>query len=269
MKDIVKAKTDVVFKIMFARESGKEHLKNFISDVLEIPYDSINNIEVENPEITPEEIDGKFTRFDLKLTVNNELVNVEIQVNNHPGFKERVLYYWAQRYGNQLEKGQGYDEIKKTISINIADFKMFDTESYCSTYTMADLEHNAVLTDKCAIHFFELAKLDKKVDAKDRKKLWMQLINSESEEELEMLSNTNVESIKSAADTIFKLSSEKDVRDMERRREERLREEAWALNSARREGVVEGRREGHNDLLRQLLDEGVINEETYGRFTKQ
>ena len=193
-----------VFKYMFTRESGKKHLKNFISDVLEIPYDSIKNIEVENSEITPEEIDGKFTRFDLKLTVNDELVNVEIQVNNHRGFKERVLYYWAQRYGTQLEKGQGYDEIKKTISINIVDFKMFETESYCSTYTMADLEHNTVLTDKCAIHFFELAKLDYNVDARDKKKLWMQLINSESEEELEMLSNTNVESIKDAADMIFK-----------------------------------------------------------------
>ncbi len=69
------------------------------------------------------------------------------------------------------------------------------------------------------------------------------------------------------------LTPEKDVPDMERRREERLREEAWALNSARREGIDEGwekgRREGQKDLLKQLLDEGIINEATYGRFTQQ
>ncbi len=57
------------------------------------------------------------------------------------------------------------------------------------------------------------------------------------------------------------LTPEKDVPDMERRREERLREEAWALNSARREG--------QKDLLKQLLDEGIIDEVTYGKFTQQ
>ena len=64
---------------------------------------------MENTEITPDEIDGKFTRFDLKLTVDNKLINVEVQVNNYGAFAERSLYYWAQRYGTQLKKGQGYD----------------------------------------------------------------------------------------------------------------------------------------------------------------
>lgn len=53
MREIVKPKTDVVFKIMFTRKDNEKLLKSFISDILDIPFDSITNIVVENTEITP------------------------------------------------------------------------------------------------------------------------------------------------------------------------------------------------------------------------
>ena len=257
-RTIVKAKLDVIFKLIFADKNNSDLLKSFISDVLDIPYESIHGIVIENSEITPTEIDGKFTRLDLQLTTDKELINVEVQINNHESFAERCLYYWAQRYGTQLKKGEGYYDIKSTISINIVDFIMFDTDSYCSTYTMADLEHNKILTDKCAIHFFELPKLDKIVDASDRKKLWMQLINSESEEELDMLSQTQIPAIENGVDVIFRLSDEKDVRDMARRREERLREEISIISSARRQGKAEGRAEIIEKMRASGLSEEMI-----------
>ena len=257
MKEIVKPKTDVVFKIMFTRKDNEKLLKHFISDILDIKYDSITNIIVENTEITPDEIDGKFTRFDLKLTVDEKLINVEVQVNNYGAFAERSLYYWAQRYGTQLKKGQGYDEIRPTISINIVDFKMFETDSFASTYTMADLEHNKILTDTCAIHFFELPKLDKKIDSGDRKKLWMQLINSESEGDLNMLRQSNVESIREATDVIFRLSDEKDVKDMAERREDALRTEKTALNTARKEGIDIGMNLGMEKGMHLGMEKGM------------
>lgn len=37
---------------------------------------------------------------------------------------------------------------------------MFEADSYYSKYTMADLEHMNILTDKCAIYYFELPKID-------------------------------------------------------------------------------------------------------------
>lgn len=48
------------------------------------------------------------------------------------------------------------------------------------------------ISDKLAIHFFELKKINKKPNANNRKELWMQLINAESEEELEMIESVNV-----------------------------------------------------------------------------
>ncbi len=121
---------------------------------------------------------------------------------------------------------------------------MFETEDYNSVYTMADLEHNAILTDKCAIHFFELPKLDKNIDSNNRKKLWMQLINSESEGDLEMLKNAEVPAIKNGVDVIFKLSDDKEVRDMAERREDAIKTEKSALYHAKIAGKAEGRVEG-------------------------
>ncbi|MGM9937846.1 MAG: Rpn family recombination-promoting nuclease/putative transposase, partial [Candidatus Ornithomonoglobus sp.] len=89
-------------------------------------------------EVAPDEIDQKFTRLDLNMTTNKGLINVEIQISNNGDFPERGLYYWAQRYGRQLKKGDSYSDIRPTISIYIVDFKMFDTDSFYSFYTMAD-----------------------------------------------------------------------------------------------------------------------------------
>lgn len=44
-----------------------------------------------NPELPPESLEGKFSRLDLNLKVNNRLVNVEIQVKNEPDYRDRTL----------------------------------------------------------------------------------------------------------------------------------------------------------------------------------
>ncbi|MGN0181298.1 MAG: Rpn family recombination-promoting nuclease/putative transposase [Candidatus Ornithomonoglobus sp.] len=191
----------------------------------------------------------KFTRLDLNLTTNKGLINVEIQISNNGDFPERGLYYWAQRYGRQLKKGDSYSDIQPTISIYIVDFKMFDTDSFYSFYTMADIEHNKILTDKCAMYFFELPKLDKNYDAKNRRKLWMQLINAESEAELDMLDKTQVPEIQDGVRIIYDLSADTLVREQARRREERLLEERSALSYARRQG--------RDDLLAALREMGI------------
>ncbi|MDD6485236.1 MAG: Rpn family recombination-promoting nuclease/putative transposase [Clostridiales bacterium] len=255
-RNIVKAKLDVIFKKMFTDAKNENFLKCFISDILDIPYDDIEHMAIENSEITPEEIDGKFTRFDLRLTVNNSLVNVEVQMSNRNDFPARSLYYWAQIYGNQLKKGESYSDLRPTISINIVNYSIFQTDDYYSKFTMADLEHGTVLTNKCAIHYFELSKINRKPDSADRKKLWMQLINSESEEELDMLNKTQVPAIQQGVSIIREMSEDERTREMERRREDALREEISALEyvgqQKKAEGIAEGEAKKEIQVARNL-----------------
>ena len=179
--EIVKPKLDVVFKKVFGDSENINILKGFLADILDIPIDEITDVTFDDTEVPPDEIEEKFVRFDMSLTTNKGLINVEIQLSNNGDFPERGLYYWAKRYSGQLKKGEGYDKIQPTISIYIVDFKMFDTEDFYSYFTMADLKHQQILTNKCGMYFFELPKLDKNYDPGNKKKLWMQFINAESE----------------------------------------------------------------------------------------
>ena len=48
-------------------------------------------MKITNPELPPESLEGKFSRLDLNLKVDNRLVNVEIQVKNEPDYRDRTL----------------------------------------------------------------------------------------------------------------------------------------------------------------------------------
>ena len=189
-RNIVKMKLDIIFKAIFAKEENEDLLHSFLSSVLEIPYESIKKIIVQNSEILPETITGKFSRLDLKLQVDDKLVNVELQVKNESDFKDRALFYWSKMYSGELKSGDEYGDLKQSISINIINFNMFDCPEYHSLFKVMETTRHEVLSEKCAIHFFELKKVNKKVNKDNRMELWLQLINAESEEELDMLKET-------------------------------------------------------------------------------
>ena len=85
-------------------------------------------------------------------------------------------------YADELKRGQEYEDLKQTITINILNFKLFDCEEPYSSFKLLETARYEVLTDKCSILFFELTKVNNKVDSNDRKKLWLQLINAETME---------------------------------------------------------------------------------------
>lgn len=108
MNRIAKPKLDLVFKKIFGDVNNTDLLIDFLSSVLDIPVDSIKNVEIIDNEIIPDTIEKKFSRFDLLLQINNEYINIEIQVNNYNDFKERTLFYWSRVYSNQLGKSEDY-----------------------------------------------------------------------------------------------------------------------------------------------------------------
>ena len=69
---------DMLFKMMFVKYPGL--LKRLIAEFLGIDYESIEDFHLTNPEITPEEIGKKFCRLDINMTVNGQIVDLEVQV---------------------------------------------------------------------------------------------------------------------------------------------------------------------------------------------
>lgn len=159
-RDVVSAKLDIIFKKFFI--DNEDMLQSFIASMLDIPIESISEINITNPEIPPESISGKFSRLDLNMKVDNRLVNVEIQVKNDNDYRDRVLFYWAKLYTSELKSGEKYGVLKQTISINIINFNMFDGDNYHNEVNAVVKQTGEVFSDKLSIHFFELRKVNKK-----------------------------------------------------------------------------------------------------------
>lgn len=242
-REIVSAKIDVVFKELFIRNS--DLLKDFISDILDIPYNDIVEISLINSELPSDYSDGKLVRLDLSVKIKEEygresLINVELQVNNQKYFKKRTMFYWSKLYSSELKSGETYTNLKRTICINIIDFNITDKENYHTEIIAADKETGEQFTDLMSIHFFELKKVGENLNVNDRKSMWMQLIKADTEEELNMIKNTEIPAMKQAVQVIFDMSADTALREKARLREKALFDEASNMQGAREEGRAEG-----------------------------
>lgn len=247
---IVMLKLDVIFKRVFGNDNNKAIISAFVSDLLEIPRDSIKAIYINNVELTPEYLEQKFSRLDLKLDVDGRIVNIEMQVNFEPDFKERTLLYWSKLYSEELKAGEEYGELKHTICINIINFDLFGCENYHSSFKVLESERGELLTDKFSIHFFELKKLSKFKKNK-RMEDWLNLINAETEGDLMAIQqSTTIPEVKDTIVMLRQLSADEKVRQEAYYREKRLHDEASALGHARREGML--------DTLADLVKKGLI-----------
>ena len=135
---IVKLKLDIIFKRVFGDVKNEKIIIAFISDLLEIPRSSIQEIYIENVELAPEYLDEKFSRLDLKMKVDEKIINIEMQVNKEPDFKERTLYYWSKIYSGELKTGDEYAELNQTVCINIINFNQFDCKEYHSHFKVLE-----------------------------------------------------------------------------------------------------------------------------------
>ena len=249
-------KLDIIFKKIFSE--NRDLLQAFVSDLLDIPTDSITEITLSNTELLPDYPEGKLSRLDLNMTVDNRLVNVEIQMNFRRDFRDRALYYWAKLYESGIDKGQTYDQLKQAITVNILDFNMFDdTEDYHTIVVPTATNTGAVFSDKFAMHFFELKKVPEVPVAADRKTIWMQFLNADSEEDFAMLQNTEEPIMTKAVRVVIDMSHDTQVREAARLREKSILDARSEINSAKAEGVELGREQ----IIQQLLHAGFPEEE--------
>ena len=258
-RDVVSAKLDIIFKKIFT--DNKDMLHSFVADMLDVPQESISDIILTNPEIPPESPEGKFSRLDLNMKVGNRLVNVEIQLKNDTDYRDRTLFYWAKLYSSELKSGEDYSELKQTITINIINFNMFSGDDYHTEVAAMIKGTDEVFSDKFSIHFFELKKVGKNPDPENRRKLWLQFINADSEEDLEMISQTNVPIMQKAVNVIYDMSEDTKIREYARMREKALHDEASALKNAKAEGKEEGRAEERAEAKRRMQSLGFTEEQ--------
>lgn len=199
---------DALFKNIFAQNN--DITLSLVNSVFEFQGTAlITDIEFIDRNLDIEEEGGKESRLDLLGRASDgTVVNLEIQVAKQEYMGRRSLYYWSRLY-NELKSGEEYTELKRTVTINILDFNLFEKKkypSYHSCFGVYDIKTSNQLTSDCELHFLELPKWNlKTVKETNRLERWLSYFSKKTAvkelEEIAMLEPA----IKKAfeAETIF------------------------------------------------------------------
>ena len=235
-KVFMSAKSDIIFKLLFGNELNKDLLIRFLMSVLKLPLNEYTDIQISDPQSKRRYKGDKLAILDVKIkTTTGKIINIEIQIQITPKMRKRIVFYNAKMISEQLKSSDDYDLIKKTISIVITGEKFIDEhEEYHDTFTIYSSKTNIEFTDVVEIHTLELPKLPKTSDGTDLWD-WLEFINANSEEELNMLTQKSPQ-MKAPVDKLLELNQNSNARALFEAREKQRRDSISRERKARQEG---------------------------------
>ena len=232
--DLLDPKNDYVFKRLFAE--APTLLAALINDVRS-DEPPIEVIEVLNPRIEPEEMNGKFIVLDILVRDQyDRRYNIEMQVRRFDAWSARSTYYLARVLSNQMISGQEYETLKPVIGIHLLDFDLFDAPHQKQQaqwlFELRDKQSpQTKLGDELQLHIIELSKADRLGLISGHLAKWVALFEHWKEEKT-MQTIVDYPPIQQALDRLKGLSSDAEARRMAFVRARALSDEATAMTDA-------------------------------------
>ena len=263
---LMKPKIDLAFKEIMTDEKARI---GFLSAVLKLKPEDIKETHILNPYLGKVHEEDKLGILDVHILMNNNTeIDTEIQLSEMRIWANRSLFYASKMYTDQIEQGQKYDVLKKCVSISILDFELFkDQEEFYSSFHIREDQRNFLFTDKMEFHVIELPKLPKerKEESSDVE-LWAKFINSEREEEFDMLAKQNPY-IESAYKKLQVISQDKEKRLEYEAREKAIRDYNQCMYEAEQRGIEIGEQRGIEIGEQRGIEAGIKNmAEVYQKF---
>ena len=248
---------DYIFKRVFAFEGNESVLKDFLEAILR---KDIKEVTIKNPEIIPYEKDEKRGLLDIKAETDDGMVlDVEMQMKDKKDTEERGVQYLGNMITSQLQVGDDYTKLKKSIVIFITNYNFLKRNSYHSVGRMkfedtleeeyVDMgysEEEQIASKYIEFHYIELPKYKKKNSSKFTKlDQWMCVLTDRKEEM--MLAEKENKEIKKAMNTLDYISS--DPKERERHNSvimdeyNRLISEQNFFEAGKEEGIIETAKE--------------------------
>lgn len=274
MSSLLDPMSDVVFKAMFGREnplSNKLLLSLLNSIFLHYGEEQISSLTILNPIHTKQFPSEKQSVLDIKATTDrDERVHIEVQVRREHAYRKRSLFYWAKTYAETIGESDPYQEIKRTIMINIMGYDaLFETQRFHSRFQVLEKDELFPLTTDLDIHFLELPKLPKieNVDTATELEAWLFFLKNgakdEQQHQLQQLAERrNI--MEDARELLEAMSSDQALREAYLSREKALLDEKsryhFALREAEAEGEEKKTREVITSMLRANMDIALIEQ---------
>ena len=258
---------DYIFKRVFAYKGNESVLKDFLEALLKI---EIKRIKITNPEIIPYEKGEKRGLLDIKAEINDgTMLDVEMQMKNERNTEERATEYMGKMISEQLQVGEDYQNLKKSIVIFITNYNFLKRNSYHSIGRMKfdktiedeyvnlgyDKE-DEVASKYIEVHYIELPKFKKKELSKFTKLDQWMCIFTQNREGIMLAEKENKE-IKRAINTLDFLS--KDPKERERHNSIVMAEYNRLVSEHNffEDGRNEGKREEKIEIAKEMLKEKI------------
>ena len=261
-------KNDFVFQLLFGKQDNKDILIDLLNAVLKREgKDRITDIEsVENKKLDAERIMDKTCVLDVKARgEDGTIYNIEMQLTDKKNMGLRTTYYWSKMFVEQLKSGDKYQDLKKTITINILNYDIFPKiDKFHTTFYIKEDKLGFILTDRLEIHFIELSKfrrLRSEKNITDPLHQWLMFLDENDEEILEVLKMSNP-AIDRAEKILEWLAADEETLVTYRLREQSLHEHASMIADAKEEGMKEGKLETAKAALMKGLEIDFVAEIT-------
>ena len=243
-------RNDFVFKTLFV------HSPTLLVDLINAvrgQAPAIAMVEILNPEILPEAIEGKLILLDLLARDEaGPRFNIEMQVRRQPALSRRSVFYLARVMAGQLQAGEEYAALAPVIGIHLLDFTLFDAwpDQAFWTFDLRDRQRPAVaLPDSpFELNLIELPKADRLgQNGRNALSAWVKFF--EHAKESEIMSQIDHPPVKEALSMLRKISEDELNQLRALAREMAVMDQTSLVNAARAEGLMDG---SANLLIHQL-----------------
>ena len=151
---------DYAFKLMLGSPEHSGITVHFLNAIL-VGQPKITQVTFLNPILDMESDDDKLAVLDILAT--DELgrrLNIEMQTSVPAGMSQRLTYYVASSYADQLSKGESYQKLVPSISICVLSRALFPEPALLHLdFRLRDSAANLTLTDHLQVHLLQLKHL--------------------------------------------------------------------------------------------------------------
>lgn len=263
-KSLFDPKVDFCFKHLFGNQTDTRFLISFLNATLDLKdKHAIQSVVILNPNNDKEGAEDKYSIMDVKALTNDEMmINIEIQLRNEYNMRKRTVYYLSRMIARRLKTAEDYQEINKTVAINILDFDLLDqTNRFHNVFRFKEIHTSIELTDVAEIHTMELPELrryitDHREDVERQigKNVlldWLLFIDN-PESELSKLITKQVPEIEGAMEMLQKLSQDDILREQYEAREKAMRDRISAEKERERR-IKEAEKVGMEKGMEKVL----------------
>jgi predicted transposase/invertase (TIGR01784 family) len=162
---LIKPTSDLFIAALWSAPQNEPILRSLINGVLtDIGQPKIVKATVLNPFNVQDFPNDKEIRLDVRVEdETRKFYNIEVQRAWHTGFYNRSLYYWAETYESQIERGDLYKLLRPVRSIIITEFPVFPMLKQLHTvFELRSRENpDVLLTDHLQIHYLRVGNIDR------------------------------------------------------------------------------------------------------------